>query len=139
MQYRWRCALTDEALAALTASHGGRVERGWWVRVSPHSLGWVSAHLVDETLVGFVNLAWDGGDHAFLLDPKVRPDYQRRGVATELMRRAAEAAGEAGCEWLHVDFEERLSEFYLGACGFAPTHAGLISLRSDRAPGRGRR
>ena len=35
----------------------------------------------------------------------------------------------AGCEWLHVDFEEELREFYVGACGFTPTPAGLIALR----------
>ncbi len=35
----------------------------------------------------------------------------------------------AGCDWLHVDFEKDLREFYLGACGFAPTPAGLIALR----------
>jgi hypothetical protein len=30
-----------------------------------------------ERLIGFVNVAWDGGAHAFLLDPTVRPDYRR--------------------------------------------------------------
>ena len=34
----------------------------------------------------------------------------------------------AGCEYLHVDFEDHLRPFYLGACGFAPTNAGLLSL-----------
>jgi len=37
-------------------------------------------------------------------------------------------AATAGCEWLHVDFDEHLSGFYFDACGFAPTPAGLISL-----------
>ena len=47
------------------------------------------------------------------------------------MRIAARHAAEAGCEWLEVDFEERLTAFYLDACGFRPTPAGLIQLRSD--------
>jgi hypothetical protein len=34
----------------------------------------------------------------------------------------------AGCEWLHVDFEEHLRGFYLESCGFTPTGAGLIAL-----------
>ena len=53
---------------------------------------------------------------------------QRRGVGTRLVALAAERAREAGCEWLHVDFEDGLGTFYFGACGFRPTNAGLIAL-----------
>jgi hypothetical protein len=34
----------------------------------------------------------------------------------------------AGCEWLHVDFEDHLCPFHFGSCGFRPTNAGLIAL-----------
>ena len=93
-----------------------------------HSLGWVTARADDWTLIGFVNVAWDGGDHAFLLDTKVRPDHQRRGIGTRLVRIAARHAKAAGCEWLEVDFEPRLSSFYHDACGFSATAAGLLHL-----------
>lgn len=129
ISYRWRADLTDAELAALTASHDGQVQPGWWNRVREHSLGWVSAHRDDSSLIGFANLAWDGADHAFLLDPKVRPEYQRLGIGTELIRRATAAARNAGCEWLHVDFLPHLRGFYFDACGFRPTDAGLIQLR----------
>src|SRR4051794_16502999 len=33
-----------------------------------------------ERLVGFVNVAWDGGHHAFLLDTKTHDDWQPHGV-----------------------------------------------------------
>ena len=33
------------------------------------------------------------------------------------------------CEYLHVDFDDDLSDFYLGACGFTPTNAGLLTLQ----------
>ncbi|PRX98894.1 GNAT family N-acetyltransferase [Allonocardiopsis opalescens] len=128
IDYRWRAELSDDELAELTASHGGRAQRGWWDRVRPHSLGWVSAHREGAPLVGFANVAWDGADHAFLLDPKVRPDHQHLGIGTELVRRATAAAGRAGCEWLHVDFEPHLRAFYFDACGFRPTDAGVIRL-----------
>ncbi|MFJ6216200.1 GNAT family N-acetyltransferase [Streptomyces sp. NPDC092296] len=130
IDYRWRAVLTDADLSALTLSHGGRARPGWWDRAREHSLGWVSAHREDGALIGFANVAWDGADHAFLLDPQVRPDHQRRGIGTELVRRAAAAAQAAGCEWLHVDFEPHLRAFYFDACGFTPTEAGLIRLRS---------
>ena len=85
----------------------------------------------DSALVGFVNVAWDGADHAFLLDTNVRPEHRRRGIGAELVRIAARHAAGAGCEWLEVDFEEHLAAFYFDACGFRPTRAGLIRLRSD--------
>lgn len=128
IEIRWRFPITDGELYALTRSHGGNAEVGWWDRIRPHSLGWATAHLPDGQLVGFVNVAWDGGDHAFLLDTKTRPDHQRRGIATMLVRLAAEQASEAGCEWLHVDFDAGLQDFYFGACGFVTTLAGLIHL-----------
>jgi hypothetical protein len=40
----------------------------------------------------------------------------------------AGAGRAAGCEWLHVDFEDHLRAFYFDACGFVPTNAGLIEL-----------
>jgi GNAT superfamily N-acetyltransferase len=81
-------------------------------------------------LVGFVNVAWDGGDHAFLLDTKTRGAHQHQGIGTELVRVAVAEAKGAGCEWLHVDFAEPLAPFYFDACGFRPTPAGLIHLPS---------
>ncbi len=129
VRFAWREEASDEELVALTESYGGRSEAGWWDRIRPHSLGWVTARTDDGALIGFVNVAWDGGDHAFLIDTKVRPDRQRRGVGTELVRIAIRNAKEAGCEWLEVDFGEELVPFYYGACGFRPTPAGLIRLR----------
>jgi hypothetical protein len=41
---------------------------------------------------------------------------------------AVREARRAGCEWLHVDFEDNLRPFYFQACGFTPTNAGLIEL-----------
>jgi predicted N-acetyltransferase YhbS len=66
--------------------------------------------------------------HAFILDTIVTARVQRQGVGKGLVALAAAQAREAGCEWLHVDFEDGLGPFYLGACGFTPTNAGLIAL-----------
>jgi ribosomal protein S18 acetylase RimI-like enzyme len=112
----------------LIRSHGERPEAGWWDRIRPHSLGWVTARADDGTLIGFVNVAWDGSDHAFLLDPKTRGTHQRRGIGTRLVEVAAGEARAAGCEWLHVDLRDELAPFYFDACGFQPTAAGLIHL-----------
>ena len=104
-----------------------------WDRVLARSLCWVTAH-GEGQLIGFVNVAWDGGDHAFLIDTKTRGSHQRRGVGRELVRVAEENARAAGCEWLHVDFLPDLAPFYVDACGFRPTEAGLVHLIGGVAP-----
>jgi GNAT superfamily N-acetyltransferase len=134
IEYRWRGAITDAEMVTLVQAHGDRAVAGWWDQVRPYSLGWITARRPDGTLVGFVNVAWDGGDHAFLLDTKVRSDYQRRGIATTIVGRAVLHARAAGCEWLHVDFEEHLAPFYFDACGFRPTAAGVIHLPAIASP-----
>ena len=128
IKYQWRSEVSDAEMVDLIRSHGGRPSQGWWDRIRLQSLGWVTARLNDGTLVGFVNVAWDGGDHAFLLDTKTRGEFQRQGIATKVVQLAIQHAKAAGCEWLHVDFDDRLARFYFDSCGFRPTNAGLIHL-----------
>jgi ribosomal protein S18 acetylase RimI-like enzyme len=129
---RWRDELTNAEMDDLVASHGGSPVPGWWDSIRPHSFGWVTARDSAELLVGFVNVVSDGRDHAFLIDTKTRREYQRRGIGERIVGLAAERARAAGHEWLHVDFEPHLRPFYLDACGFEPTDAGLIRLRHER-------
>lgn len=98
--------------------------------ILPRSLGHVGAYDGDA-LVGFVNIAWDGGVHAFILDTCVHPDFRRQGIATRLVNEAERIARQRGAQWLHVDFEPHLETFYR-ACGFRPTAAGLIDLNEGR-------
>ena len=91
-----------------------------------HSLTHACAYL-EDVLVGYVNVAWDGGVHAFLLDPTVHPNYRHRGIGTEIVRAMAEHLKGRGFDWLHVDYRPELEGFYRG-CGFIPSTAGLIRL-----------
>lgn len=75
----------------------------------------------------YVNVAWDGSTHAFILDPTVHPDFRLRGIGRQLVRQAVEAAGERGVTWVHVDFEPSLRGFY-ARCGFRATEAGVINV-----------
>jgi GNAT superfamily N-acetyltransferase len=79
-------------------------------------------------LVGFVNVLWDGLVHAWLQDTMDAVAARGQGIGTGLVNHAHDGAKAAGCEYLHVDFEEDLRPFYFGACGFTPTNAGLLSL-----------
>ncbi|HXY84746.1 MAG TPA: GNAT family N-acetyltransferase [Gaiellaceae bacterium] len=127
--YGWRDPFHNAELNALHAEafELPLCDDDWWGQVDGHSLGWVCARDGAE-LVGFVNVAWDGGVHAFLLDTTVAARVARRGIGTRLVAIAVENAREARCEWLHVDFEDHLRPFYFDACGFIPTNAGLIAL-----------
>jgi hypothetical protein len=126
----WRGPFTNEELNALHAEAFSHrlLKDDWWSQVNRHSLGWVCLRRGDR-LIGFVNVAWDGGVHAFLLDTLVTAAERRRGHAAKMVDVAAKQAKVAGCEWLHVDFDPHLRPFYFGACGFQPTDAGLIALR----------
>jgi len=107
--YEWRGELHNTEINLLHAEGFGHGPRNddWVGQLSRHSLGWVCAR--DQgVLVGFVNVAWDGGVHAFVLDTLVRTNAQRRGIATRLVALAVHEARAAGCEWLHVDFYEHL-------------------------------
>ena len=126
----WRGAFANAELNALHAEcfEHAVLDDDWWAQVNRFSLGWVCLRL-EGRLAGFVNVAWDGGVHAFLLDTAVTPALQRQGHATRLVREAIAQARAAGCEWLHVDFDPHLRGFYRDACGFTPTEAGLVRLR----------
>ncbi len=125
----WRGPFNNAELNALHADCFQHEPSGddWWLRVNSFSLGWVCMRFSGE-LIGFVNIAWDGGTHAFLLDTAVKSTFRRRGFAKQMVFEAIAQARKSGCEWLHVDFEPHLRQFYFDACGFRPTDAGLISL-----------
>ncbi len=112
----------DELFAASWCRHEPRD----WNPVLKRSLVYLCAYH-GRRLVGFVNVAWDGGVHGFILDTTVHPEMQRRGIGRQLVSRAASEARDRNVEWLHVDFEPHLREFY-DLCGFAATEAGLLHL-----------
>ena len=129
IRFTWRGHVTNRALNEPHAEAFGHepFDDDWEAQLDRHSLGWVCARDGDR-LVGFVNVAWDGGVHGFVLDTVVSLAHRRRGIGAELVRIAADGARNAGCEWLHVDFDPEHRSFYLDACGFTATDAGLIEL-----------
>jgi GNAT superfamily N-acetyltransferase len=134
--YEWRGSFGSTEVNALHAdAFDHRVyapeEWDWRALVDRHSLGWVTARS-GAALVGFVNVPWDGFVHAWIQDTMVATDSRHQGVATELLRLATVGARDAGCEWLHVDFDDGFEGFYIDACGFTAAKAGLIALTELR-------
>ncbi len=132
MTYQWRGSFSNGEVNRLHAdAFEHRVydpaDWNWEQLVHDHSLGWVVAREGDE-LVGFVNVLWDGLVHAWIQDTMVAERARHSGIGTRLIEDARDHAKAAGCEWLHVDFDDHLKKFYIDACGFKPVSAGLIDL-----------
>lgn len=129
-------------MAAITISERARIEldelqdlfrRAWgggdkanYERVLERAFTWITARDGDR-LVGFINVAWDGGAHFFVLDTTVDPEHQRQGIGTALVRAAIEACRGHG-DWIHVDADQELMEKLYLPAGFAPADAGVAKL-----------
>jgi GNAT superfamily N-acetyltransferase len=62
----------------------------WRLEAIGRSCTWLSARDPDGSLVGVARVLDDGGLHATLWDLIVRPDRQRRGIGSALVRMALE-------------------------------------------------
>jgi GNAT superfamily N-acetyltransferase len=120
--------VTDEELNELFASAWVEHSNRSFQTVLSKSLLYVCAYS-DEYLVGFVNVATDGGQHAFILDTSVHKGHQGTGIGKALVHKAIDEATKAGVHWLHVDYEPELHGFY-EACGFRPSSAGVLRVGS---------
>lgn len=134
--YEWRGEFGNDEVNSLHAeAFDTRLFDGsewdWHALTTTHSLGWVVARDGTGPLVGFVNVLWDGLVHAWIQDTMVAAASRGQGVGRRLVAAATDGARAAGCEWLHVDFDDHLRAFYFDSCGFQPTNAGLIALQSD--------
>jgi ribosomal protein S18 acetylase RimI-like enzyme len=116
--------VSDEALNELFSAVWSAHVRRSFRTVLSRSLLYVCAYK-HETLVGFVNVAWDGGQHAFILDTCVHSEHCHQGIGKALVRKAVEDASQRGVTWLHVDYEPQFLSFYQ-ACGFRQSNAGVL-------------
>ena len=79
--YEWRGEFDNAEVNRLHAEgfEHRLLDIDWRTQLDDHSLGWVSARRYGE-LVGFVNVAWYGGVHAFVLDTVVARSARRAGI-----------------------------------------------------------
>ncbi|GFE91563.1 GNAT family N-acetyltransferase [Steroidobacter agaridevorans] len=131
--FEWRGTFTNAEVNALHAeAFETRVfdetEWNWCELTEKHSLGWITARRGRE-LVGFANVLWDGLVHAWIQDVMVAASSRRQRIGVRLVHAARDEAARAGCDFLHVDFEQGLAQFYIDECGFKPVHGGLMRLR----------
>jgi ribosomal protein S18 acetylase RimI-like enzyme len=126
IDYQLSPVISSEALNELFATAWDGHETKEFAAELERSLFYICAYS-GSRLVGFVKVISDAGVHAFLLDTTVHNDFQHQGIGRELVIRAIAESRARSCDWLHVDFEEHLENFYQ-SCGFKPTLAGLVKL-----------
>ncbi len=130
-EWEWRGPLENEEVNSLHVDAFGAensAETDWVSLLEGNSFGWVTAR-DGGRLVGFLNVISDGQTHAWIQDVMVSSNSRHAGIGSTLIQMARDASREAGCQYLHVDFEEHLADFYIEACGFRPTAAGLMRLQ----------
>lgn len=83
VELAWRGPVANAELNALHAEGFGQplLDEDWEDQLARHSLGWVVAR-ADDQLVGFVNVAWDGGGPALV--PAAGPSRNRPTPLTSL-------------------------------------------------------
>jgi GNAT superfamily N-acetyltransferase len=127
IRFESAASVTSAELNELFESAWPNHARRDFTPILSRSLTYVCA-FAEQRLVGFVNAAWDGGVHAFVLDTTVHHDFQRRGIGHLLVHHLIDSVRAKSCiQWLHVDFEPHLRGFYEGL-GFSATAAGLLKL-----------
>jgi ribosomal protein S18 acetylase RimI-like enzyme len=132
IRYERRPPLSNQDLGSLLDPEVPEADRDDYSQVLARSLLWIGAY-DDHKLVGYCNVAWDGGVHAFLLDPTVLTEYRHRGIGTSLVREAVAATAEyPRLEWVHVDASPELMQRFYEPAGFRPTAAGLVWLDDFR-------
>ena len=65
-----------------------------------------------EELVGYIDCVSNGVTDAYIQDLMVHPDYQGKGVGTDLMNKMIQCLKEKRIYIISVVFEERLKPFY---------------------------
>ena len=66
----------------------------------------------NEALIGYIDCVSNGVTDAYIQDLMVHPDYQGRGVGTDLMKKMIDYLKEKHIYMISVVFEEKLKPFY---------------------------
>ena len=111
MVYKLNDKVPVKALADLRESVGwNRMEREYQ---NPSMTSY--CHIVaydDEKLVGYIDCVSNGVTDAYIQDLMVCPDYQGKGIGTELMNEMIAYLKEKRIYMISVVYEERLKPFY---------------------------
>lgn len=111
MVYKYNESISPEALADLRESVGwNRMEKEYG---NPLMTSFFHIAVYDEDqLVGYIDSVSNGVTDAYIQDLIVRPDYQGKGIGTDLMKKMITSLKEKHIYIISVVFEENLKPFY---------------------------
>ena len=66
----------------------------------------------EELLIGYIDCVSNGVTDAYIQDLMVHPDYQGRGIGTNLMKKMIDYLKKKRIYMISVVFEEKLKTFY---------------------------
>ena len=84
----------------------------------------------DGRLIGYMSVLSDGISDAFLLDLVVHPLYRRKGLGTQIVKKAITDIKTAGIRCVQVTFNTDLETFYK-KCGFHIFKGGIIDFKNQ--------
>jgi ribosomal protein S18 acetylase RimI-like enzyme len=111
MVYKYNELISPEAMADLRESVGwNRMEKEYG---NPLLTSFFHIAVYDDDrLVGFVDSVSNGVTDAYIQDLIVRPDYQGKGIGTDLMKKMIASLKEKHIYIISVIYEESLKPFY---------------------------
>ena len=111
MIYKYNESISPEAMADLRESVGwNRMEKEYG---NPLMTSFFHIAVYDgDQLVGYVDSVSNGVTDAYIQDLIVRPDYQGKGIGTDLMKKMIASLKEKHIYMISVIFEESLKPFY---------------------------
>lgn len=111
MVYKYNESISPEAMADLRESVGwNRMEKEYG---NPLMTSFFHIAVYDgDQLVGFVDSVSNGVTDAYIQDLIVRPDYQGKGIGTDLMKKMIANLKEKHIYIISVIYEESLKPFY---------------------------
>ena len=114
-----------DEIESLRAAVGWDRMEGRYGRILPKLYAHYSVRESSGDLVGFLSVLSDGVADAFLLDLMVRPDHQKNGIASALVKEAIRELKSAGVKCVQVLFDPELEPFFR-RFGFHILRAGVI-------------
>ena len=130
LEYKTNPGASPESIAALRRSVGWGGMEAELRNPALRDYLQIACYDGDE-LVGFLDVVSNGVTDAYIQDVMVRPDYQGRGIGTELMNRAMERLKNDRIYMISVIYgEESLRPFY-ERFGFCTMLCGQMETRPE--------
>ncbi len=130
MTYKYNETVSAKALADLRESVGWDRMESEYKNPLMTSYYHIAVYVGDE-LIGYIDCVSNGVTDAYIQDLMVHPDYQGKGVGTNLMKMMITYLKEKHIYMISVIFEEKLKPFY-DKFGFCNMRCGQMETFSSK-------